>query len=74
VENYLLERLMEKANAPNLGAAHEKGPADDEVVPEEARLPRKRSSDMESGTDLLKVWSCRSICRDLLSYFSKFNT
>jgi len=27
---------------------------------------------MESGTDLLKVWSCRFICRDLLSYFSLF--
>jgi len=24
---------------------------------------------MESGTDLLKVWSCRFVCRNLLSYF-----
>jgi len=34
-----------KGKCPELGAAHEKGPADDEVVPEEARLPRKRSSE-----------------------------
>jgi len=27
---------------------------------------------MESGTDLLKVWFCRFICWDLLSYFSLF--
>ena len=34
-----------KGKCPELGAAHEKGPADDEVMPEEARLPRKRSSE-----------------------------
>jgi len=34
-----------KGKCPELGAAHEKGPADDEVVPEKARLPRKRSSE-----------------------------
>jgi hypothetical protein len=30
-----------KGKCPKLGAAHEKGPADDEVVPEEARLPER---------------------------------
>src|ERR1700678_3018062 len=28
---------------------------------------------MESGTDLLKVWSCRVVAKILLPYFSKFN-